>query len=120
VAEGKPFVHAAVQAGYSKNVAEAGPKDLMNGSPGFALALAEESKRLPDSQELLALSVHTLVNDIRAGRSRGLEKTIETLGKFKHHDWFVRNSDMNMGIFLALGEQAPEQALSDDSDKFHE
>lgn len=110
VHEGKSFKQAAITAGYSPKTAGRGPADLADRSPSFGIALAEETRKLPNPQELLALSVNSLVADIRAGRSRGLEKTIETLGRFKLHDWFVRNSDTQLGVFLAFGEQTPETA----------
>jgi len=106
--DGKPFRTAALEAGYSQNTADAGPADMIERCPGFAQALKEESKQIPASQDAQALAVNTLITDLRNGKSRGLERTIEVLGKFKVYDWFVRNSDMQLGVFLGLTEQNPD------------
>src|SRR5207248_360806 len=115
IREGKPFRTAALELGYSQNTADNGLKDMRERTPGFAQALEEESKRIPDSKEVLALSVQALVKDMQNGKSRGLERTVETLGKLKIYDWFVRQSETNIGILVGLAEnqQSPESPVID-------
>jgi hypothetical protein len=107
VQDGKPFKIAALEAGYSQNTADAGPTALMEYTPSFRLAFEEESRALPKSEEVQALAVRTLIADLRNGRSRGLERTVETLGKLKVYDWFVRQSETNIGILMNLSENLP-------------
>lgn len=107
IREGKPFRTAALECGYSQNTADAGIKDFRDRIPGFARALEEESKHIPESTEVQALAIRSLVSDLRNGKSRGLERTVETLGKLKVYDWFVRQSETNLGILINMHESVP-------------
>lgn len=97
-----PFRTAAVECGFSQNTADNGPAAMRDSTPGFAIALAEESKRIPSPEELKALAVHTLAYDLTKGQSRGLERTIELLGRFKENDWFVKSQDTQIGVLIDL------------------
>lgn len=120
IQEDKPFIDAAVEAGYSLNTAQGGPADLARRTPGFQQALEEETRRIPSSTEIQALAVRTLIQDLKRGESRGLERTVETLGKMKVYDWFVRNSETNLGIFMAFTEPAQSQANEKTIDIYQE
>lgn len=104
----KPFRTAALECGFSQNTADNGPSAMRVSTPGFAIALVEESKRIPSPEELKALAVHTLAHDLSIGQSRGLERTIELLGRFKENDWFVKSTDTQIGVLIDL-DVSPEK-----------
>lgn len=106
--EGKTFKQSALDVGYSPNVAKQGLAFMrrdVHGIDKAMTAVAQEMIFKPD--ELHAMSVNRLALDIQRGKSSGLEKAIDTLGRFKIHDWFVRNADVQIGVFASLGESGP-------------
>jgi hypothetical protein len=42
-----------------------------------------------------------LVKNIEEGRDEGV-RSAQLLGKFKEHDWWVRNEDTAVGVFVAF------------------
>lgn len=41
-------------------------------------------------------------------------KAIELAGRFKETDWWVRNADVQIGIFGSLAEAAPAENVIDE------
>lgn len=69
------------------------------------IAVSQEQTYKPN--ELKSMALNRLVTDISRGKSSGLEKSIDLLARFKEHDWLVRNADVQIGVFAALGEAGP-------------
>lgn len=107
VREGKPFKESALAAGYSASVAASGLKRLLRESTPAAEAYNREISRFADLQSLKPLALRRLHAEIvDMGSSLGM-KAIELAGRFKETDWFVRNADVQIGVFAALGEAGP-------------
>jgi hypothetical protein len=100
---GNTFKQAAIAAGYSPKVAKLGPAYMRRHSVGVNVAFIEAAKQLTwKPAELKAMAISRLVSDISNGKSSGVSREIETLGKIKEHDWFVRTGDVQVGIFAGL------------------
>jgi hypothetical protein len=112
IREGKPFRHAAIEAGYSQNVADSGLKALMKSSKPVSEAIVRESEGLNLSlDKLKPMAIMRLYREIADIDSSLGIKAIELAGKFKETDWFVRNSDGHMGVFLTVQDQTPDVTL---------
>ena len=48
------------------------------------------------------IAKHRLAKAVVEGRSSNVAREIELLGRFKEHDWWVRASDVQVGIFAQL------------------
>ena len=70
-------------------------------------AFERASKQHLAPEELKAIAVHRLASEIANPTRTDGVKPIEVLGKMKDFDWFVRNSETSMGVFLALTEEPP-------------
>ena len=102
--DGKSFKQSALDAGYSPTVAKQGLKQMAAHNVGIDTAIKDLTKQLlftPDEMRVMALN--KLCTDIHRGRSSGLERTIELLGRFKMNDWFVRSADVNVGVMAVIG-----------------
>jgi hypothetical protein len=115
--EGKSFTESALAAGYSATVAARGLKVLATKTKCVSDALARESEHLLKEQtkaitldKLKPLAIIRLHAEITNPKSSNGMKAIELAGRFKETDWFVRNADVSLGVFMALGEQAPDPA----------
>lgn len=118
VREGKPFVTSAVEAGYSLSVGRNGLKKLMSESAAVAEAVKAEWERLNVGlDKLKPLAVQRLYREIIDNESPYGMKAIELAGRFKETDWFVRNQDLQLGVFVNLADSAPE---TKDLDTFKE
>jgi hypothetical protein len=56
------------------------------------------------------MAKNRLTKAILEGKSSNVSREIELLGKFKEHDWWVHNSEAQIGIFAALAELQPLSA----------
>jgi hypothetical protein len=107
VREGKPFKESALAIGYSPSVAASGLKRLLRDSIPAAEAYNREINRFGELTSLKPMAVRRLYAEIADyGSSLGM-KAIELAGRFKETDWFVRNAEVNIGVFTALGEAGP-------------
>lgn len=110
--DGKSFKASALEAGYSPTVAKQGLAFMRRHSVGVDAEFIEQSKQMSYTPgELMALSKGRLVSDITRGKSSGCERAIEVLGKFKDLDWFVRNADVQIGIFAGLTDDDSAKTL---------
>lgn len=111
IREGKPFYSSAISAGYAVSVARRGLKGLMADNRSFAEACERESNALlsaTDRLKPLAIArLHTEISDLR--RPGGL-KAIEIAGRLKELDWFVRNVDVQVGVFASFADNSPDPA----------
>lgn len=112
-AENKSFRDAMLGAGYSQTVAKQGPKFMLRHSVGLRAAFERASKQHLRPEQLKALAVHRLAQEIASPKHTDGVKPIEVLGKMKEYDWFVRNSDTNLGILVALAESSPNEESQD-------
>ena len=60
-----------------------------------------------DITKLKPVAVSRLYREIAAPDSPNAMKAIELAGRFKETDWFVRNTDIQLGVLVNLGEQSP-------------
>ncbi len=112
--EGKTFKDSALGAGYSLSVANAGLKVLLATSKRVSDAFRIESEKVSISlDKLKPLAVNRLYQEIINPDSSNGMKAIELAGRFKETDWFVRNAEVTLGVFLGLGEQSPEAGKTD-------
>lgn len=111
IREGKDFKSSAIQAGYAPSVAARGMKALLDRSHAATDIFARESNNLltgVDRLKPLAIArLHTEISDLR--RPGGL-KAIEIAGRLKELDWFVRNVDVQVGIFQSFADASPDPA----------
>jgi hypothetical protein len=118
IREGKPFITSALEAGYSESVARCGIRRLMADSSLVSEAIRREYEAMQaDVTKLKPVAVARLYREIAAPDAPNAMKAIELAGRFKETDWFVRNVDMQMGVFLSMTDQTP---AVDDTDKFKE
>lgn len=107
VRDGKPFKESALAVGYSPSVAASGLKRLLRDSIPAAEAYNREINRFADLASLKPMAVRRLYAEIIDMSSSLGMKAIELAGRFKETDWFVRNSEVQIGVFAALGEAGP-------------
>ena len=108
--EGKTFVYSAVQCGYSLNSAKKGQAWLIAHSKPVADAFRRVTASLALSlDKLKPLAVRRLHDEIINPKSSLGIKAIELAGRFKETDWFVRNVDVQIGVFASLGERSPAE-----------
>lgn len=119
IREGKSFRESALQAGYSEAQADKGLRAVMSGSTLLTDAVNLEYRKLTVSiDQLKPLAVTRLYREIADPESSNGIKAIEVAGRFKETDWFVRNSETNLGIFTQIIEQTTISV--DQHDKFKE
>jgi len=109
IRDGKSFQSSALEAGYSEGVARNGLARLMADSQLVSVAVQREVARVETSMRLLKPAAITrLYREIVDQDSTQGIKAIELAGRFKETDWFVRNSDASLGVFLTVQETAPQ------------
>jgi len=78
-----------------------------------ATAIKRESAAITtDIHALKPLAITRLYREIVDVESSNGIKAIELAGRFKETDWFVRSSESNLGVFIALTENAPSDAIT--------
>ena len=118
IREGKQFKASALEAGYSRAVAVQGLKSLMAQSAVVTTAIRAEWDKINIGLEKLnPFAVRRLYSEIVDPNSANGMRAIELAGRFKETDWFVRNADVNLGVFLNMAEQATP---TDDTPEFKE
>ncbi len=76
------------------------------------MAFVEAAKQLTwQPEEVRAVIRSRLLSDITAGKSTGVERACELLGKDKTVDMYVRNADVQVGIFAGLLEEETMKVL---------
>lgn len=117
IREGKPFYSSALQAGYADTVARRGLRALVEDSKPFSEALKRESESYQVSiGKLKPLAVNRLYFELLDPESRDAMRAIEIAGRFKETDWFVRSTELNLGVFVGLSDSsAGETTPSEDT-----
>ena len=114
-----PLARALREAGFSASYSRRSKNDLTKNSKPFAAAwnLVEAEKRARrfsghskdcspanlshEPHQLKSAVKQRLIKNIEEGRDEGV-RSAQLLGKFKEHDWWVRASDTQVGIFAQL------------------
>jgi hypothetical protein len=105
ILEGKSFRASALEAGYSESTANKGPAIYAQGRPGLQSAFITAAQQADlDANMMQTVSKHRLFSAIVAGKACENTKDIEVLGRFKSNDWFVRNTDVQIGVFASLAD----------------
>jgi len=119
VRDGKTWMDSALEAGYSQFEAMRGLKNAMARSSALTQAIQAEYERITVSiDRLKPVAVTRLFREISDPESSNAIRAIEVAGKFKETDWFVRNSETNIGIFAQMVENT---VIVDNSpDKFED
>jgi hypothetical protein len=111
VRDGMSWRAACLKAGYSLSVANKGPRGYMEGGrneartlrPGimkdFERAAAEAVWK---SEQLKKIVTPRLATAVIEGRPSDVAREAELIGKMKEVDLFVRNADVQVGVFAAL------------------
>lgn len=122
IREGKPFNASALQAGYSEATSKRGLAGLMANSSIVTDAVKRESDAIQTNiHTLKPLAITRLYREIADAESgaNGL-RAIELAGRFKETDWFVRNTGDAFGVFLTIGESAPNTEVIDIATEYKE
>lgn len=118
IREGKPFNVSALMAGYSHAVASRGLKALVEESAPASEAIKRETDRqMITLEKVKPLAVARLVHEIADYKSPFGMKAIELAGRFRETDWFVRNTEVQLGIYMGMVEHVPDVS---EPDKFKE
>jgi hypothetical protein len=107
VNQGKTFKAALIDAGYSPKLAKAGPTWMRRHSVGIDTAFVEAARQhVWKPEEVKACIRSRLLSDVTNGKSSGVERACELLGKDKEIDMWVRTGDVQVGIFAGLFEDS--------------
>jgi hypothetical protein len=118
IRDGKPFKQSALEVGYSIHVAAGGLKRLMSESTPVTEAVKREWERINGGLDRMKpMAVKRLFYEIADVNSPFGMRAIEIAGKFRETDWFVRSTEMQLGVLINLAEQSPQ---TEDSDEFKE
>jgi hypothetical protein len=101
---------ACLQSGYSLSVANKGPRGYSGAEVLKDFERAAEEAAYPP--EFIRKAVkHRLMQSVIEGKPSNVAREAELLGKLREVDLFVRNSDIQVGIFGALSTPESSQAL---------
>jgi hypothetical protein len=121
VRDGLSWRQACLQAGYSLSVANKGPRGYSGADghsrPGLLKDFeraAEEAVWKPD--QLRKIVTHRLAKAIIEGKPSTVAREAELIGKMKEVDLFVRNAEVQVGIWGILSTPEAGQML-DNMDK---
>ena len=110
--EGHSWRSACLRSGYSLSTANRGAKGYFAGSPGvrreFA-RLVEDEPYSPDVTRKIAKN--RLTKAVLEGTPSNVAREIELLGRLREHDWWVRASDVQVGIFARLCDPETHQRI---------
>ena len=116
VRDGMSWRAACLQAGYSLSVANKGPRGYSGADghnrPGILKDFeraAEEAVWKPEY--LKKIVTHRLATAVIEGKPSNVAREVELIGRMKDVDLFVRNGDIQVGIFGVLATPEAGQAL---------
>jgi len=111
VRDGMSWRQACLQSGYSLSVANKGPRGYMEGGRNEARTLRpgiikDFERAAADAvwkpHQLKQIVTHRLATAVIEGRPSNVAREAELLGKLREVDLFVRNADVQVGVFAAL------------------
>lgn len=101
--EGLSWRQACLRSGYSLSAANRGPRSYFQGSPGVRREFARLAEDEPYSPDLTRkIAKNRLTKSVLEGKPSNVAREIELLGRLREHDWWVRASDVQVGIFAQL------------------
>jgi len=107
ILQGKSFRQASLDAGYAETVANQGPSTALKNHPLLAHAFVLASKQADLNVETVKqVAKYRLFDDVVKAKDSGVTRQIELLGRMKEHDWFVRNTDVQIGVFASLADDS--------------
>jgi hypothetical protein len=105
--EGKSFRQSALESGYSETVANKGPNIYSADKPGLQAAFILAAQKADiNADTVKQVSKYRLFDDVVKARDSGVTRQIELLGRMKEHDWFVRSTDVQIGVFASLADDS--------------
>lgn len=105
VNKGKTFKASLIDAGYSPKLAKAGPTWMRRHSVGIDTAFIEAARQQVWKPEDVKATIRSrLLADITNGKSSGLGREIELLGRDKSVDMWARTGDIQIGILAGVIE----------------
>ena len=117
IRDGMSWRKACLLAGYSRSVADRGPRGYMDGNdghrrPGIMKDFERAAAESPWKPELLKkIARHRLATAVVEGRSSGVAREVELLGKFKEHDWWTSAGNTGpVGVWAVIND--PEVGAS--------
>ena len=112
IRDGKSFQESALAAGYSRSVAKSGLKRLLSASQTFSDIYNAESDLLLKANTLKPMAIKRLFAEIADFSSPLGMKAIELAGRLKENDWFVRNAELQVGVFTQIGDSGAGEAIN--------
>jgi hypothetical protein len=116
VRDGLSWRQACLQAGYSLSVANKGPRGYSGADGHNRLGLlkdferaAEEAVWKPD--QLKKIVTHRLATAVIEGKASMVAREAELIGRMREVDLFVRNADVQVGIWGILSTPEASQTL---------
>jgi hypothetical protein len=73
----------------------------------------ETNAMIVSLDRLKPLAVNRLYHEIINLKSPNAMRAIELAGRFKETDWFVRNSEVQLGVFVGIAEEKPNLNVED-------
>ncbi len=117
LADGKSLRAAMLENGYSPRSSSLGVRATRREIPGIDAAFMRVAKEISwKPEEVKAAIRHRLMTDLTNGKSSGVAREAELLGRDKTIDMFVRTTDVQIGIFNNLLE-APDPLPPADVDQ---
>lgn len=105
ILEGKSFRQSALDVGYSESTANKGAAVYTKGRPGLQSAfITVANEAMLDTETVKNVAKYRLFDDVVKAKDSGVTRQIELLGRMKEHDWFVRNTDVQIGVFASLAD----------------
>jgi len=110
--EGVCWRQACLLSGYSLSTANRGAKGYFAGSPGVRRAFARLVEDEPYSPDVTRkIAKNRLTKAVLEGTPSNVAREIELLGRLREHDWWVRASDVQVGIFAHLCNPETHQRI---------
>lgn len=116
IRNGMSWRQACLQSGYSLSVANKGPRQYAGGDghsrPGLLKDFERAAEEAAYPPEFIKKAVkHRLMQSVIEGKPSNVAREAELLGKLREVDLFVRNSDVQVGIFGLLATPEGGQML---------
>jgi hypothetical protein len=112
IRDGMSWRQACLQSGYSPATANRGPRGYIENEPAvqkdFERA-AEEAVWKPE--QLKRIVTHRLATAVIEGKPSTVAREAELIGRMKDVDLFVRNADVQVGVFGLLATPEAGQML---------
>ncbi len=114
VLNGKSFRESMLAEGYTEHSSNRGPSDYIKTHPSMLAAFTMVAQQADMNAEVVKTTAkYRLFDDVVKGKDSGVTRQVELLGRFKEHDWFVRNTDVQIGVFASLADDSKTAVIID-------